>query len=602
MLSFKEGNEKGPVLVGPWGGQGGVPWDDGVYSTVRQIVITHGTAIDSIRIEYDRKGTSLWSVKHGGNGGAKTDKVPLDHPTEILTTVSGHYGSMTNGSSIIIRSLTFHSNYSKYGPFGLEQGTQFSCPINGAKIVGFHGRSGWYVDSIGFYMKHIKNPSPWKSLVPLRTLSTSSNDVAGYTVMEGSVGKGFDIVLAVRERGDNLPVISKKFTREPSSVPEYAEAGLVNKIVACPSLSGDNGLPNLGAVTYGPWGGTGGTIFDDGIYTGVRQIHLSRNVGITSMKVLYDKNGQEVWGNRRGGSGGLKFDKIIFDYPFEILTSVTGYFGTTMLMGPIAIKSLTFHTTKKKYGPFGEQQGTFFSSFLADGMIVGFHGRSGWYIDSIGVHVLEGKVSPPESPAGYPWKGSGMGISEIDNPQWSNKIVLPRGITGEEVTYGIVKDPVPSGPGPWGGEGGKPWDDGVYLGVKQIFITRGDAICSIQIEYDRSGQSVWSSRHGSAGQITHRVKFEYPNEVLNCISGYYNSIGGNTGQNVISSITLYTSRGKYGPIGEELGTYFTSITTEGKVVGFHGRCGMYLDAIGVHMQHWLGDRRSSKSIFSKFLF
>lgn len=74
-----------------------------------------------------------------------------------------------------------------------------------------------------------------------------------------------------------------------------------------------------------------------------------------------------------------------------------------------------------------------------------------------------------------------------------------------QVTYGIVKDPVPSGPGPWGGEGGKPWDDGVYLGVKQIFITRGDAICSIQIEYDRSGQSVWSSRHGSAGQITHRV-------------------------------------------------------------------------------------------------
>ena len=82
------------------------------------------------------------------------------------------------------------------------------------------------------------------------------------------------------------------------------------QIVASPSLNGDNGLSNLGAVTYGPWGGTGGTIFDDGIYTGIRQIHLSRNVGITSVKVLYDKNGQEVWGNRRGGSGGLKFDKV----------------------------------------------------------------------------------------------------------------------------------------------------------------------------------------------------------------------------------------------------------------------------------------------------
>ena len=111
-----------------------------------------------------------------------------------------------------------------------------------------------------------------------------------------------------------------------------------------------------------------------------------------------------------------------------------------MLMGPIAIKSLTFHTTKKKYGPFGEEQGTFFSSVLADGMIVGFHGRSGWYIDSIGVHVLEGKVSPPGSPpAGYPRKGSGKGFSEIDNPQWSNKLVLSRGITGEEVNFFLNK-------------------------------------------------------------------------------------------------------------------------------------------------------------------
>ena len=61
-------------------------------------------------------------------------------------------------------------------------------------------------------------------------------------------------------------------------------------------------------------------------------------------------------------------------------------------MGPTVIKSLTFHTTKKSHGPFGDEHGTFFSSCLTDGRIVGFHGRAGWYIDSIGVHVLEGKV------------------------------------------------------------------------------------------------------------------------------------------------------------------------------------------------------------------
>lgn len=38
-------------------------------------MITHATAIDSIQIEYDANGTSIWSEKHGGRGGYMTDKV-----------------------------------------------------------------------------------------------------------------------------------------------------------------------------------------------------------------------------------------------------------------------------------------------------------------------------------------------------------------------------------------------------------------------------------------------------------------------------------------------------------------------------------------------
>jgi len=65
-----------------------------------------------------------------------------------------------------------------------------------------------------------------------------------------------------------------------------------------------------GPITYGPWGGSGGMIFDDGIYTGVRQINLTRNTAITSLKVKYDRNGQEVWGNKHGGTGGIITDKV----------------------------------------------------------------------------------------------------------------------------------------------------------------------------------------------------------------------------------------------------------------------------------------------------
>lgn len=72
-----ENTGKHTISVGPWGGQDGFHWDDGVYSTVRQLEIAHGAGIDSIRIEYDRNGASVWSEKHGGNGGPKTDKVSL---------------------------------------------------------------------------------------------------------------------------------------------------------------------------------------------------------------------------------------------------------------------------------------------------------------------------------------------------------------------------------------------------------------------------------------------------------------------------------------------------------------------------------------------
>lgn len=77
VLQNCDGYEKSHISVGPWGGQCGGRWDDGVYCTIRQLVISHGAAINSIQIEYDTRGCSVWSEKHGGNGGTKTDKVNL---------------------------------------------------------------------------------------------------------------------------------------------------------------------------------------------------------------------------------------------------------------------------------------------------------------------------------------------------------------------------------------------------------------------------------------------------------------------------------------------------------------------------------------------
>ncbi|GLJ05517.1 hypothetical protein SUGI_0019470 [Cryptomeria japonica] len=528
-----------PLSVGPWGGNGGTQWDDGAYSGVRQIIVVHADAIDSIKIEYDRDGTAVWSDRHGGNGGRNTDKIQLDYPKEILTSMSGHYGPISQGSPSVIRSLTFESNFKKYGPYGVQQGAYFSFPMNGGKIIGFHGQSGWYLDSIGVYLSHlhplIDDMSPDLSIVPATSMLTPSDSMRS---LDANQNKTYNILFALGDSTDNVKL---HCSRLGSMSPESFNS-------ATPSF------------------------------------------------------------NDRGFQKSLS-SKVVFDYPFEILTHITGYFGTVLLMGPTVIKSLTFHTTRGKHGPYGEEQGTFFNSKLAEGMIVGFHGRKGWAVDAIGVHVLEGQVADRLYPAGKPFilddfdnLSSPSSNGETDGSQWSNKMIPVGGPRFEQVLHGVVRESVPLGPGPWGGDGGKPWDDGVFSGIRQIIIFREEVINSIQVEYDRNGQSVWSTRHGgSGGETTNRIKFDYPNEVLTCVSGYYSCFRQEGDPKVIKSLTFYSSRGKYGPFGEEFGKFFTSAQTGGKIVGFHGKSGLYLDAIGVHMQHWLGnEQKSTKNKISRF--
>nr|TKS03329.1 jacalin-related lectin 3-like isoform X2 [Populus alba] len=643
-----EGYGNSHVSVGPWGGQSGARWDDGVYDTVRQVVICHGATIDSIQFEYDKRGSSVWSEKHGGTGCFKTAKVKLDYPHEFLTSIHGYYGSLNGWGPVFVRSLTFQSNKKTYGPFGVEHGTYFSFPMSGGKIVGFHGMSGLYLDAIGIYLKPLQKQKTSKALVQPKSYLNNGTENLSYTMMQGA-GNGFDIFVAVKQKDDfGSPLPNKLSAQNPR---EYSNGGtnrkddfgsplpgklsrqlsrdfsdmeinkkddlgspLPGKLSTQISRELSDGETNKktaervpskaeGVIIYGPWGGAGGSKFDDGTYTGIRQIHLSRHVAIVSIKVQYDRDGQAIWGSKHGGTGGFKSDKIIFDYPYEILTRVTGTYGSLMYMGPNIIRSLTFYTNKGKHGPFGEEQGPSFTNKIDEGKIVGFHGREGILLDAIGVNVLAGAVKPTKHHLSDAIKQTEADVAQIDNSPWSNKLVVAKRGQTEEVACGVIKEPAPCGPGPWGGDGGKQWDDGVFSGIKQIFITKVEAICSIQIEYDRNGQSVWSVKHGgNGGTATHRVKLQYPHEVLICLSGYYGPVGcDEKSPKVIKSLTFHTSRGKYGPFGEEIGTYFTSTTTEGKVVGFHGRSSAYMDAIGVHMQHWLGNQRSSKpSMFKIF--
>ncbi|KAH9606049.1 hypothetical protein KSS87_006686 [Heliosperma pusillum] len=459
-MSWKRGDAS-QVAAGPWGGHSGTPWDDGVYSAVRQVLIGSSAGINFIQFEYDEDNHSIWCEKHGGVVGViKTDKIKLDFPSEFLISISGTCASVTQGGGpVIVTSLSFESNRRNYGPFGVYKGMPFSLTASSGMLLGFYGRCSSYLDCIGVYVQ---------------PLTQRSNQLEMHKMNYSSPVNPY-------QRGNLLA--------PPKNHYAMASSQMISTAPVNPYPHSSKKL-----VSSGPWGGDSGTIFDDGIYTGVREIQITRSGGLVSIRVCYDHNGKAVWGKRNGGTAGLKLDKVAWGVPSDP-------------------------------APY--------------------------------------QLRPVGGEGGRPWEGA-------------------------------PSEPM-SESGPWGGEGGKPWDDGVYRGVRKVLITRGDAICSVQFEYDLNGRFVWTPVHGKGNDdCTYQIKFDYPYEVLTSISGYYDTVPGDMPKRVIRSLTFHTNKGKYGPHGKSIGTPFASANQDGKVVGFHGRSSNYLDAIGVHMQYWSSDETSNR--------
>jgi len=245
---------------------------------------------------------------------------------------------------------------------------------------------------------------------------------------------------------------------------------------------------------------------------------------IDSINIEYENDGEHVW-VKHGGIGGNKTSKIQLDYPKEKLISISGHYDNYL-------RSLTFESNLKKYGPYGEQQGTYFSFPMREGNIVSFHGQSGWYLDCIGIHISSLQPSIP------------------------SKVISV---------------------GPWGGKGGDRWDDGVYEGIRKIILVHGQVIDSISIKYENDGKHVWSKHGGIGGNKTDKIQLDYPRENLTLISGHYD--------NCLKSLAFESNLRKYGPYGVQHGTYFSFPLTTGKIVSFHGRSGWYLDCIGVYLSN-----------------
>nr|P18674.2 RecName: Full=Agglutinin alpha chain; AltName: Full=MPA [Maclura pomifera]1JOT_A Chain A, AGGLUTININ [Maclura pomifera]3LLY_A Chain A, Agglutinin alpha chain [Maclura pomifera]3LLZ_A Chain A, Agglutinin alpha chain [Maclura pomifera]3LM1_A Chain A, Agglutinin alpha chain [Maclura pomifera]3LM1_C Chain C, Agglutinin alpha chain [Maclura pomifera]3LM1_E Chain E, Agglutinin alpha chain [Maclura pomifera]3LM1_G Chain G, Agglutinin alpha chain [Maclura pomifera]3LM1_I Chain I, Agglutinin alph len=131
-----------------------------------------------------------------------------------------------------------------------------------------------------------------------------------------------------------------------------------------------------------------GVTFDDGAYTGIREINFEYNseTAIGGLRVTYDLNGMPfVAEDHKSFITGFKPVKISLEFPSEYIVEVSGYVGK--VEGYTVIRSLTFKTNKQTYGPYGVTNGTPFSLPIENGLIVGFKGSIGYWLDYFSIYL-----------------------------------------------------------------------------------------------------------------------------------------------------------------------------------------------------------------------
>ncbi|KAL6597402.1 hypothetical protein ACP70R_046842 [Stipagrostis hirtigluma subsp. patula] len=162
----------------------------------------------------------------------------------------------------------------------------------------------------------------------------------------------------------------------------------------------------IGAISVGTWGGSGGEPFympDDLNVRRLRRISLRHSDDVIH-QLAYEYEislAGHVGLSKMASPGGLPHPfvykgvrathkQILLDED-EHVTAVEGMIGHLAHVPDVAITSLTFRTnTGRTYGPYGSKSssGTSFSVPAANGAcIVGFWGRSGRFLDAIGVYI-----------------------------------------------------------------------------------------------------------------------------------------------------------------------------------------------------------------------
>jgi hypothetical protein len=273
-------------------------------------------------------------------------------------------------------------------------------------------------------------------------------------------------------------------------------------------------------------GGGGGRSFSDlqaPVDGRVVEVRVQAGDMVDSVQLVYSlPDGRSLTGPRHGGSGG-RLSVLRLDQD-EYIIGISGRYGDN-------IDSIRIHTNKRTSEPYGGRGGNrdYRIDVPAGYQAVGFAGRAGSYLDAIGL------------------------------------IYTP---VGMQVAESIIA----------GGRGGTAFSDSkVPLGarVAEVRLWIGDFIDAVQMTYVLPGGRILEgARHGGSGGRPYVFRLE-TNEYITGISGRY-------GDN-IDSLVIQTNRRTSQSYGGRGGSrnYRISVPAGYQAVGFTGRAGQYLDAIGL---------------------
>lgn len=150
-------------------------------------------------------------------------------------------------------------------------------------------------------------------------------------------------------------------------------------------------------IKVGPVGGRSSakSIWDEKGRDRVAGIFVSYSKDtIQSLQFLFYENDNLVQSNTHGSHDCENFCAVVFDYPSEFLTSISGSYGDHVdLTVSTVLEAIIFNTNKCSYGPFGRTQaGTASKHFNFQlgnhHLFGGFHGnKSNHAVKSIGIYV-----------------------------------------------------------------------------------------------------------------------------------------------------------------------------------------------------------------------